>query len=184
MSSKPKPDPAGASLAARLTWWYAASSFVLILAVTGILYWALARNFDQQSDRYLEEKTAVLRALLHLSATRGLAMNWEIGEEETSHAPIRVLSRVLTGDGRPLYETAGMNSALPGSILAPLRTGAPRFSTDVRSGGSLFRVLETVVAAGNGAPEYRIEVALDTGYQQDFIAHYRHQLWLVLAAGL
>ena len=37
------------SLAARLTAWYAASAFTLILVATGSLYWGLITNLDQEA---------------------------------------------------------------------------------------------------------------------------------------
>jgi hypothetical protein len=37
------------SLAVRLSWWYGISSCLLIAIVTGFLYLALLRNFDQQN---------------------------------------------------------------------------------------------------------------------------------------
>ena len=47
------------SLAVRLSWWYGISSCLLIAIVTGFLYLALLRNFDQQNERYLAEKVAI-----------------------------------------------------------------------------------------------------------------------------
>ena len=43
----------------RLSWWYGISSCLLIAIVTGFLYMALLRNFDQQNERYLAEKVAI-----------------------------------------------------------------------------------------------------------------------------
>jgi len=55
MSSKNAPEPParplkGWSLATRLTLWYAASSFVLIAASTGFLYWALVHKLEAEDD--------------------------------------------------------------------------------------------------------------------------------------
>ena len=54
------------SLAARLTVWYALSSFTLILLATGYLYWALARNLDREDDHFLADQALPLINLLML----------------------------------------------------------------------------------------------------------------------
>src|SRR5262245_57374487 len=69
MSSKSAPDsPApsrkGWSLATRLTLWYAASSFVLIAASTGFLYWALVHKLEAEDDQFMAEKVEIVGALL------------------------------------------------------------------------------------------------------------------------
>src|SRR5436853_7599645 len=70
-----------ASLATRLSWWYALSSFFLVLIVTGLLYLALVHNFDQQNERYLAEKAAILRTLLEDAKRRNATVNGEVEEE-------------------------------------------------------------------------------------------------------
>src|SRR5437763_13590528 len=52
------------SLAARLTVWYALSSFTLILLATAYLYWALARNLDREDDHFLAAQDLPLITLL------------------------------------------------------------------------------------------------------------------------
>ena len=48
------------SLAARLTAWYAGSSFALVLVASGLLYLALSRNLDKEDDQVLADKVNVL----------------------------------------------------------------------------------------------------------------------------
>ena len=65
MSSNPAPERRPWSLAARLTVWYAAVTFALVLAATGYLFWALARNMDREDDQFIEDAPeAVGRHLL------------------------------------------------------------------------------------------------------------------------
>src|SRR5437879_5069783 len=58
------------SLAARLTVWYALSSFTLVLLATGVLYWALARNLDRADDHFLADQALPLINLLREAPDR------------------------------------------------------------------------------------------------------------------
>src|SRR5437764_13916008 len=71
MSSKTGPEPLAASqgkqawsLALRLTLWYTLSSFALLLAATGFLYWALAHNLDREDDEFLADKLHEIHTVL------------------------------------------------------------------------------------------------------------------------
>src|SRR5260370_9155196 len=105
------------SLAVRISWWFGISSCLVIAIVTGFLYLALLRNFDQQNERYLAEKVSILRSLLEQSGNRAATLKWEVEEELAAHPSIRVLSRVLSGAGTRLYETTGMSEQLPASFF-------------------------------------------------------------------
>ena len=52
------------SLAARLTAWYAFSSFGLILLATSLMYVVLAASFEAESDRYMANRLADVKAIL------------------------------------------------------------------------------------------------------------------------
>src|SRR5437764_986554 len=109
MSSKSAPESAPAvrrpwSLAGRLTAWYACSAFVLVLAATGSLYWALAASLDRDDDAYL---AATVRALRHRPDERAGPPAGAEGESD------KVFVRVLGAGGRTLTQTTGMDEALP-----------------------------------------------------------------------
>lgn len=166
------------SLAARLSWWYGISSFFLVMLITGFLYWALLRNFDQQNERYLAEKIAILRTLLRDSGARRATVKWEVEEELAAHPSIRVLSRVLSWDGGKLFETAGMSGELPPQTI---RT---RKSNEVRSPtGRVYHVMTADVSGPSGGQAYHLQTAIDLSYQKDLLDHYRNQLWFALACG-
>src|SRR6266545_2653196 len=69
MSSKTAPDTRPWSLALRLTLWYAVSAFALVLAATGYLYWALARELVREDDEWLAGKVAEIRAATETQPT-------------------------------------------------------------------------------------------------------------------
>jgi len=174
------------SLAARLSAWYAASAFLLILVATGLLYWALVHSFNRQDDLYLAEKIAILRTLLQDPSQQLATLRWEVEEESAGHPSVRVLSRVYTGDGRLLAETEGMSRELPGNVTAPsVPPGRePVEGNEVRSaGGRTFRVVSAKAPVHSGET-YDLLVAIDLTYQENLLSTYRHQLWLVLGGGL
>jgi two-component system heavy metal sensor histidine kinase CusS len=166
------------SLAVRLSWWYGISSCLLIAIVTGFLYLALLRNFDQQNERYLAEKVSILRTLLEQSGNRAATVKWEVEEELAAHPSIRVLSRVLSGDGTPLYETTGMAADLPAAFFRR------QSGVEVRSiNGRVYRIRRESVSAKGNPHAFEIQTALDVGYQKDLLTSYQNQLWIALAVG-
>lgn len=167
------------SLAVRLSWWYGACSLCLVSIVTGSLYWALLRNFDQQNERYLQEKVAILRTLLRESGDRESTIEWEVEEELAAHPSIRVLSRVLSSDGAVLYQAAGMSAEL--SPLAIAKNSGRKIRSKT---GQLYRVSSSTAQNSSGSKSYRIQTAINLGYQQDLLDRYREQLWIALAFGL
>ncbi|MBI3698010.1 MAG: hypothetical protein HY238_24640, partial [Acidobacteria bacterium] len=174
------------SLAARLSAWYAASAFLLILVATGLLYWALVRSFNRQDDLYLAEKIANLRTLLQDPSRQLATLRWEVEEESAGHPSIRVLSRILAGDGRLVAETEGMSRELPWNVPAPSVPPGwePVEGSEIRSaGGKRFRAL-SAKAPGHSAETYDLLVAIDLTYQENLLSTYRKQLWLVLGGGL
>src|SRR5260370_38666858 len=106
MSLKNVPKPTAPwSLAARLTAWYAGSAFLLILAATGFLCWALVSNLDREDDQFLADKVRLLRALLRdrpedLRALRQEA-EWEWAASQYAQFSVRVLDE----SGQPIIET-------------------------------------------------------------------------------
>lgn len=171
------PEPSAArSLAMRLSWWYGISSCLLIAIVTGFLYLALLRNFDRQNERYLAEKVSILRTLLEESGDQAATVKWEVEEELAAHPSIRVLSRVMSGDGRRLYETSGMSDELPAFAFTGKSGG------EVRSPrGRVYRVVRASVPTKGR--NFQIQAAIDVGYQKDLLIRYQNEMWIALAVG-
>src|SRR5262245_60518600 len=74
MSSKSEAEPSLRrrtwSLAGRFTAWYALVSFLLILAATAYLYWALVASLDREDDHFLADQALPLVNLLQEHADR------------------------------------------------------------------------------------------------------------------
>lgn len=182
MYSKSRTTSRPVRLAVRLSWWYAISGFLLVLVVTGFLYFVLIRNFQEQNDRYLEGKENVLRTLLRDISDPEATVKWEVNEELAEDPSIRIFSRVLPESGPVLFETEGMSRELPVSLFP---SGDSSQGRDIRSlTGKVFRTMTATATDKSGRKRYRIEVAIDMRYQDDLLSRYRNELWLALAAGL
>ncbi|MFO0809058.1 MAG: heavy metal sensor histidine kinase [Gemmataceae bacterium] len=191
MSSKTEPDtgitprPAKWSLATRLTAWYAGSSFGLILAATGLLYWALVGNLNREDDQSLGDQVRVLRAALEQTPGDTAAARREVREEWEARRNTRVHARVIDRDGRVFVETPGMDRVLPPSLF-PVPTAEPGGGTDVRSdGGGSYRLMSVTVGAGPPDASSRvIQVGMDHSPEAELLAEYRKNLVLVLGGAL
>jgi two-component system heavy metal sensor histidine kinase CusS len=159
------------SLALRLSLWYAASSFLLLGAGTGFLYWELVQSSNAEDDQYIAEKANTLRKLIRGRDFRTL--KWEVEGESSVRPAVEVLSRVFSSDGHILIESAGMSEQLPAQIFP--RGDRIEYRT---FGQRIFRVLSVEV------PDYRLQVGVEVTFEKNMLAGYRKRLWTVLGAGL
>jgi two-component system heavy metal sensor histidine kinase CusS len=169
------------SLAARLTAWYAVSTFLLILISTGLLYFGLAASLDEEDDEELADKARVLRVVLRdrtgdLTAVRQQA-DW--AWQARLHAKVHL--RLLDARGQVELETPDMDRELPAALFpAPVRddeeaiAGTPVFSAS----GTPYRVM--AAQAGGRV----LQLALDHSYENELLAGYRRNLWLALGGAL
>jgi two-component system, OmpR family, heavy metal sensor histidine kinase CusS len=172
------------SIAGRLTAWYTATAFSLVLVATGLLYWTLVQNMRADDQRMLADKVQVLRTLLRERGADPAALKeveWEWAARE--YEPLYV--RVLTADGETLVETPGMAAVLPAHTLT--NPTWARSSDVAEVPGADGRVLRTVVTAvtGEGAgTTHVIQVAVDLTHEREMLSVYRTRVWVVLALAL
>ena len=172
------------SLSARLSWWYAASTFLLVSGATGFLYWALIKNFAQQNDSNLVKKAQDLTTLLRDSSRQMPTIRWEVEEEAGENSSLRLLSRVIARDGTMLVQSHNMSAELPPTVFPP--PSQAESSKEVRlPNGKVFRVLARTVrqsAFCNG--ECNVQLGIELTSQEKLLAGYRTQLWITLGVGL
>ncbi len=178
-------------LAGRLTAWYAISSFLLLFTATAFLYFALTRSFDREDSQYLVEKVRTLQTLLEEHPGQLDTVQWEVQGESLANPSVRVLSRVISPTGQVVFETTGISREIPVQAFpAPAAPGVlvPSVSKIVIKNGRRFRVLSATVGGGPSAQlrpaSYQLQVAIDVTSEQDLLAGYRKQLWIVLGVGL
>lgn len=178
MSSKTGAEPRPWSLALRLTLWYAGSAFALILAATGYLYLALARQIADEDDGWLAGKAGeVLRAAVDRpddpAALRRLV------EAGGGRAAERILVRVddARGPAAVGIETPGLSAAVP----LPAFPDEPAGVRDFRSAdGRLFR-LRTEAGAGGAVV---VRAAMDRTEDEVLLERHRRRLAYVLGLSL
>jgi two-component system heavy metal sensor histidine kinase CusS len=182
-----RPPARAWSLTARLTFWYAASAFALVLGATGFLYWALVSHFDREDDALLADQVRIVRGLLR-DRPEGLA---RLGEELRFESPTRrfepVLLRIVDGRGRVLVESSPPID-LPLSAF-PEAAGLDRDpgpALDLRDqSGRPLRVLAARVSwAGDPGGSFFVQAAMDETQELRLLARYRRQLLSALAIAL
>ena len=182
MSSKTDHEPLAASqgktwsLALRLTVWYAASSFALLLVATGFLYWALAHNLDREDDEFLADKIQALRIILETRPGDEDAVRQEV----MAVAQGRVFIRVEDERHKPIrLETPGMTAVIPRDVIPSATSGDQTIEYRAAS-GRRFRVRGYRDEAG----QRRIDAAMDRTHEADLLEDYRRHLSYVLGLSL
>lgn len=176
------------SLAARLTAWYAGSAALIILGVTGFLYWALVVNLDREDDQLLANEIHLLRRALRKKPPDSADFGQEIEARRLDQPHMTILTRVLDAAGRPLFESPGMTADLapakfptPIGLDADLGTGA---EIETASGKAYRIVAAQAAARGSGKADYVLQLAIDRAFEEVLLEDYRRNLLYVLAASL
>jgi two-component system heavy metal sensor histidine kinase CusS len=168
------------SIAARLTAWYTATAFALVVITTAFLYWTLVDNMRDDDQRRLADKIQVLAALLRERGANPAALKeveWEWGAREFE----QVYVRVLTNRDDTLVETPGMATVLPPPLL---ERGAPSTGRTTEMWGVDGRRYRALTAATTSIPPYHVQVAIDLTHEAEILAAYRRRIWLVLSLAL
>jgi two-component system heavy metal sensor histidine kinase CusS len=181
------------SLASRLTSWYSASTFTLVLAATGILYFALVTNLRRADEEELREEVQILQALLRESSSDDDRIQWEIQGEYRAIHPTPVHKRILDDRGRTILETPDMAGQIPTAVFpaappgsaAPTSTGETTMTIATHSDAGHVWLIASARARFRTGPEERVlHVGLDLSRQSALLARYRGRLWAVLVLAL
>jgi two-component system heavy metal sensor histidine kinase CusS len=175
------------SVALRLTLWYVASLFVIILVATGALYMILVGNLRREEDHFLSEKVQVLRELLRNRPGDMFELKEEVEQTWAPMQYAQVYARVMTGKGKVVVESPKMGElaahqfpAAAGSQDQP----APGVILRGTSGKEVRGMSARAEVGRAGDRQFVIQVALDTQVERDVLAGYRRQLLLLLLIGL
>lgn len=186
MSSKSGTEPAGLmgeprSIAARLTFWYALLSAVLIASAGSVLYWVLVDRLRQEDDQMLAGRIAEIRAIL-LHPTDSAVFREELQREAAMLSGTYL--RVLDSRGTIVVEAPTSHAVFsrrkasdPFSEIPGDEQGADWLSGE----GEVFRIMSAHVAVGSG---FTVQVAMSRTKEEEVIAAYRRTLWLTISAAL
>lgn len=184
-SAEPHMRRFGHSIAARLTLLYTATSFAAVAIFTGILYWMLTVNFDNEHVRFLQGKAAELTEDFEDGGGRPNAMLSEITKETSGTDLSEYRARVLGSAGNTLGETPGMHAALPPSAFPPsvgtTSITAKAITDRYVSGRHLVLAAFSLGETGSAGRSYTVEIALDVTRDDALLADYRDGLLLFLA---
>ncbi|MDA8259007.1 MAG: heavy metal sensor histidine kinase [Betaproteobacteria bacterium] len=186
MSSKNGTEPVGlmgepGSIAARLTFWYALLSVVLIASAGSVLYWVLVDRLRQEDDQMLMGRIAEIRAIL-LHPTDSVVFREELQREASMLSGTYL--RVLDSQGAIVVEAPTSEA-----IFSRHKSADPFFETpgdergaDWRSGdGEMYRVMSARIAIRSG---FTVQVAMSRLKEEEVLAAYRRTLWFAVSAAL
>src|SRR5262249_48367615 len=142
---------------ARLTLWYSAFSFLLILGCTAYLYVALARNLEREDDGVIQDQIRILQMLLRQHPEDSVGIRQEVELESGARQHARIFIRILDEEGRVVAETPGMaRKVSKESFPSVFEKGEI-----VEQGGESFRVTSAGALLGAGPGKRTLQVALD-----------------------
>jgi len=176
------------SIALRMTVWYALSAFTLISAATGILYWVLATNLEQEDIRALQDN--VNNVKLMLQSSEPSVVPEQQGPQLSSSTERRpeVYFRVLDANARIIVETPGTSQELPAPTADDLAIwksmGKVSYHGVSRSGAAIQIVAESIASKNKDAPTRYVQIAMDRYNDERLLARYRERLAWILSVSV
>lgn len=182
MSLTTRAEAGRGSLAVRLTLWYSALSFGLILAATAYLYWALAKNLDREDDGILQDQIHILQVLVqdHPEESEGIRQEVEVESGARKHS--RIYIRVLDETGRMLAETPGMGQRLPPGVFPA--ASVHETGSQFHQAKEAFRLMSALAPLGNGKGSRVFQVALDRKEEDKLLRQFGRRILPMLAVSL
>lgn len=173
------------SLAARLTAYYAISAFLIVLAATGYLYWAMVRSTDLEDDRLLADRVRLLQSIMQKRPADVGVIEQEVNEASQAQQNTQVFIRLLDARERLLVESPGMTSLLPAAAFPPPADEPGPGSNVASTAGRPMRALAVRTANGGEGAVFRvIQVAMNRDEEEEILEDYRRHLSYVLVVSV
>jgi two-component system heavy metal sensor histidine kinase CusS len=182
MSSTTPAESGRGSLAARLTLWYSIFSFVLILASTAYLYWALAKNLDREDDGILQDQIHILQVLLREHPEDSAGIRQEVEVESGARQHSRIYIRILDAGGGTIAETPGMALKLPKHVFPP--ASEKETVSQLHQSEESFRLMTAPAPLGDRYGARVLQVALDRREEERLLSQFRRRIAPLLAVAL
>jgi two-component system heavy metal sensor histidine kinase CusS len=179
----PAPPRRPRSIAARLTWWYAASVSTVLLVTMACLYWALAVSVRHETSEFVVEEVRVLRAIIAGGAEQAGALRFEVEQEWAEPRQAPVYARLIDASGATLMETPGMARLLPPAIFpdpSPADSDAVALTSLRALDGTPFGAVAASAAPAPGEAPRTIQLAISTASDDRVLAAYRWRSALLL----
>jgi two-component system heavy metal sensor histidine kinase CusS len=171
------------SLAARLTAWYALSSFALLLIVSGFLYWALSSYLDEEDDEFLQTKIRVVERILQEKGEASHELRNEVAVQWAAHEYRRVYARLLDAGGNVIVSSPHMAERVPPEICPVPGSRESRIGEGayIRPlAGEVYRAMTARIREHPGKPFRVLQIAVNETAEFKLLAQYRRRMWVVL----
>ena len=176
------------SIARRLTFLYAGSSLLMLVAAATYLYWSLVKDVERDDNDILANKIQECRRLLGEGPKAAPLLVHEIQTEAAASQFIKYLVRLVDSHGQTALETPGMSSLFPMAVFpAPIDPGQrlSRGTVWKSASGTYYLLMAArATAQGESEPARTVQVALDVTSDEALINGYRWKLLAVVVLGV
>lgn len=177
------------SITAKLALLYALLTFIILLAATAGLYWAIKVSLAHDDLRFLAEKVHVLRTMLAERPDDRALLREEVDWETHVLGHASYFVQILDRRGRVLLQTPGLNQAGVNQGAFPKPAGVaseqPRTHWMRTENGRLYLLAAAFARVGQRGSDQRIvRLAVDVSHEDRVLGDFRHIAELVLIAGV
>jgi two-component system, OmpR family, heavy metal sensor histidine kinase CusS len=176
-------QPQPPSLALMLAVWYTASSFLIVAAITALLYFGLAENLRKLSEQIMADELDVCRALIQARSNDSHALREEVEIDSAVRRYQKFYIRVMNDSGRALFTTPGMDREMSAARIA--REAAQqngRVFWLKAASGKPYRAVVARVSRDSGDKEpWNIQLTMDLSQEVEVLSQHRILIWIVLA---
>jgi len=169
------------SIAARLTFWYALLSVIVIAAAGSGLYWVLIQQLHDEDDRLLAGKIAEVRAVVLLHPNDRTALREEVQHEAETLPGIFI--RVKSAQAGVVAESPGSRKIFGDhGLFAAIHTPDIGEALNwLAPDGEKYRVMRGGFELES---RYTVDAALSLKREEQFLASYRRVLLLAVTGAL
>jgi len=176
-------QPQSPSLALMLAVSYTASSFLIVAAITALLYFGLAENLKKLSEQIMADELDVCRALIQARSNDSHALREEVEIDSAVRRYQKFYIRVMNDNGRALFTTPGMDREMSAALIA--REAAQqngRVFWLKAASGKPYRAVVARVSRDSGDKEpWNIQLTMDLSQEVEVLSQHRILIWIVLA---
>lgn len=162
----------------RLSFWYAGTSFAVVLTVVVACYFSLARALEREDDEFLRDRLDALRTRIQLRPDDMVSLREEIEKGSGSRESEPLYLRAISPLGG-ILETPGAKPRLEDTTLPPPPFGPADVITE---DGRPMRLLSTMFSDTSGT--WTLYALLDRGRDAHFTTTFRHFAIVIAAFAL
>ena len=166
------------SIGTRLTLLYTLLALTAMALFTIVVNWQLSSNFDAEHLHFLQAKVAELQTDLKDSNGQPEVLLGEIGKETGESRLRQYQARVISGDGRLLGETSGMQQVLPGTLFPPAGSVPIPGIHKVQAADHVYVLTTVLLQASNTAKPPSVQIALDVTRDNNLLSDFRRAMGL------